>query len=76
MSVTQTDLDDFRRFASERLATRGANSLADLLREWEAARERVETLDSIRRGLANADAGRIRPTQDVLDELRSGLSAK
>lgn len=74
MSVTQGDLDDFQRFASERLAGQGAESLGELLREWEAARERREVIDSVRRGLADVDAGRTRPAQDALDDLRAGLA--
>lgn len=74
MSVTRGDLDDFQRLASERLAGQGAESLGELLREREAARQRREVIDSVRRGLVDVDAGRTRPAQDALDDLRAGLA--
>lgn len=76
MSVSQADLDDFQRFAAEKLANEGAASMSELLRQWEESRERRETIASIKRGVADVEAGRTRPAEDVLDELRSELDSK
>jgi len=74
MSITQADLDDFQRFAAERLAKEGAESMSELLRQWEESRERREAVASVKRGLADVDAGRTRPADDVLDELRAAIA--
>jgi hypothetical protein len=76
MAVTQADLEAFQRFAAERLAGEGAESLRDLLHEWESVRERRETIDSVKRGLADIEAGRTHAAKDLLDELRAGLTSK
>ncbi|MGD9720519.1 MAG: hypothetical protein AB7O59_21835 [Pirellulales bacterium] len=76
MAITLADLEAFQRFAAERLAAQGAESLSDLLCEWESSRERQETIESAKRGLADVDAVRTRPAADVLKELRSGLASK
>jgi len=76
MGVTQADLEAFQRFAADRLAGEGAESLGDLLRDWESAREQDDTIRSVKRGLADIDAGRTRDAQAVLDELRAGLASE
>ncbi len=76
MAVTRADLEAFQRFAADRLAGEGVESLSDLLREWESARERRDAIESIQRGLADVEAGRTRPATDLLNELRAGLNSK
>ncbi len=76
MAVTQADLEAFQRFAADRLAHQSAESLGDLLREWEASRDRHETIESIKRGLADVDAARTRSADEIINELRSGLASK
>ena len=39
MAVTREDLRDFNRFADEKLANGGAESLTELARQWEERRE-------------------------------------
>ena len=39
------------------------------------AREREEAIDGIRRGLADSDAGRVRPAAEVFAEMRARLAA-
>ena len=39
------------------------------------ARERAEAIDGIRRGLADSDAGRVRPAAEVFAEMRARLAA-
>ncbi len=38
MSVTEKDLEDFRRFAAEQLQNGGAESLHELVSEWDKLR--------------------------------------
>ncbi len=38
MPVTEQDLEEFRRFAAERLENGGAESLQELVAEWEKLR--------------------------------------
>ena len=71
MAVTQDDLDDFHRFATERL-TNGEVDLTidDLVIEWDSRRNRDDINAAIREGLADVDAGRTRPANEVTEELR------
>lgn len=70
-SVTQQDLDDFHRFASERLGSRGADvSWDELLIEWQSARERDAENAAIREGLADVEAGRFQPAAEAMEEIR------
>ena len=72
MSVTQHDLDAFHHFATARLAD-GASRLSfdELVVEWESTRDRDEINAAIREGLADVEAGRHRPADEVSEELRN-----
>ena len=69
-----SDLTSFREYLDQRIAD-GESELTPeaALRNW---RELQESLQSIRRGLADADAGRVRPAADLLDELRARLARR
>ena len=71
MAVTQEELNDFHRFATDRLG-RDASELSfdDLVIEWDSVRNRDEINAAIRRGLDDIDAGRHRPAEEVTEELR------
>jgi len=72
LTVSQTDLDSFHRFATGLLAhQREELSLEQLVQQWYAEREREDTIASIRRGIADADAGHVRPLAEVDAEIRS-----
>jgi hypothetical protein len=65
----------FREFLDATLSGPGNSlTLEECLGLWEhenaPEEEREETLDAIRRGLADADAGRVRPAREALAELR------
>ncbi len=71
MAVTQDDLDNFHRFATERLSNGEADlTIDDLVIEWDSRRNRDEINAAIREGLADVDAGRTRPANEVTEELR------
>lgn len=70
MSVTLTELESFHQFAQQKLADGGAESLAELAREWQAAREREEVHEALREATEDLHAGRFRPAADVSRDLR------
>ncbi len=64
----------FRDFLDATLSNGGANlTLDDALGLWEyenqTDEEREDTLRAIREGLADVDAGRTRPAEDVIRDL-------
>jgi hypothetical protein len=74
MSVSQTDLNSFHFFASEVLGRCGPDvSLEDLVKQWHAQRERDETIASVRRGVDDAAAGRLRDAAEVDTSIRMAL---
>lgn len=67
-----SELSSFREYLDNRIAEGSVElSPEQALSDW---RELHESVASIRRGLADADAGRIRPAEDVLEELRARLT--
>jgi hypothetical protein len=65
----------FRDFLDARLTNGGATlTLDEALGLWEhenqTGREREETLESIRRGLADVEAGRVMPAREAIAEIR------
>ena len=65
----------FKGFIDEKLSSGGANlTLDEALGLWEyenqGEEEREDTLQAIRRGFADIEAGRVRPAREALEELR------
>ncbi len=74
MSVDLSELDSFHQFAVRALAGTGEDlSLEELLRQWRAQREREETIASVRRGVNDAEAGRVRDMAEVDAAIRAEL---
>ena len=65
MLVTQQDLDSFHNFALGKLQNGGAESIAELARQWEIAREREEVNEALREATEDLKAGRYRPAEEV-----------
>jgi predicted transcriptional regulator len=71
--------DQLEARLKERAKQEGAdtNTVAEALLaaalDWEA-RERAEAIAGIRRGLDAAEAGRVRPAEDVFAEMRARLA--
>jgi len=81
MAITNDDLNAFHHFAQVALATRGADSLQELVALWEldhpAPQMHAENLVAVRaaiRDMENGDKGR--PARLVVDELRAELAAR
>ncbi len=67
MPVTKDDIQDFHCFVDEKLANGAADSLRQLVVEWE---ERQETNAAVRQGIADIEAGRTEPFFDSQDRFR------
>ena len=75
MQITQHDLDNFHSFASRELVNGGRElSMEDLLQEWRRQQDEVETIASIRRGIDDAEAGRVQSLAEVDAHIRAELS--
>jgi hypothetical protein len=78
MSVTLAELDRFHAFAQSKLGNGGAESLQELVDLWLAESPDVKELEAslaaLREGLADADAGRVRPARDVFEDLATRYS--
>lgn len=70
MSVSLKQLDSFHRFAEQKLQDGEVESIAELARQWEIAREREEVSEALREASEDLKAGRYRPAADVARDLR------
>jgi hypothetical protein len=74
MTLTQGDLDSFHHFATELLSRSGSQlSLEELLNQWNDRRDEADTIASIRRGVADAQAGRVQSLADVDARIRKAV---
>jgi hypothetical protein len=69
------DIHAFRSFIDEQLASGGTlPTVGEILARWEFenenSEEREEGLAALRRGLADADAGRVIPARQAINDLR------
>lgn len=71
MPVTELELQNFTEYVTEQIAGDNAPSLEQCLNRWRAEREREETIAAIRRGAADADAGRVHSLEEVDREIRA-----
>ena len=74
MSVTSADIQAFTDYAHARISNGGAESMAQLFRDWLARRDADDVHAAIREGLADIEAGRTRPVSEFMAEVRSKLS--
>lgn len=71
MSISLDQLNDFQQFAVPHVRAGDVDSLAELARQWEAAREREEVKLALAEAMEDIQAGRYRPAEDVSAELRA-----
>jgi len=70
-AAVKTNLEGFHEFVAEKLRNGEVRLTPEqALVQW---RERVETIESVQRGLADVEAGRSRPADEVIEELRNEL---
>jgi hypothetical protein len=79
MAITKDDLDACHQFAEAKLASRGAESLYELVDIWEMEHrapelraQNVAAVQAAIRDMENGDIGR--PAEKVVEELRSELA--
>lgn len=74
MSTAHDQLDAFQQFAVQKVDAGEAQSLEELFDLWRlehpTPEEQAEIHDAIRQGLADIKAGRYRPADAVMRELR------
>jgi predicted transcriptional regulator len=73
MAANQSELDSFHSFASQALPGASHATLEDLLAVWRTEQERAEAVASIRRGVADAAAGRLCSLSEVDADIRAKL---
>ncbi len=72
MSIDLTsDLAGFHQFVGDQLGSGVCLSPEQALAKW---RERTATIEAVQSGLADIDAGRTRPADELIDSLREGLA--
>lgn len=75
MSTALDDLAAFQRFAQQKVDSGEVESLDELFDLWRlehpTAEEQAEIHEAIRQGLADIEAGRYRPVEEVMGELRA-----
>jgi hypothetical protein len=74
VSVSLDQLDDFHRFALQQVQIGDAESIAELARQWDAARERKEIEAALDEAMEDIKAGRYRPAEDVSRDMRKKYS--
>jgi predicted transcriptional regulator len=74
MSSISDEFASFTQFANVRLQSEPVESLEELVDLWRlehpTAEEQADVQDAIRQGLADIEAGRYRPVDVVMEELR------
>ena len=74
MPATRQELDSFHRFASAKFDNLGSDaSLEELLALWRRDREYSETVEDIRQGINDYDAGRGQSLADAFQDVRGEL---
>lgn len=74
MSISFDDLQDFHRFAGERVRIGSVQSLVELAGQWELQRREMEsTVADIRESHADIEAGRVESVADAFAEARQQL---
>ena len=80
--MTQQEIDSFHQFALDKLGLDEADelSLDDVYDIWRIehpnSTELSESLASLRRGLADLEAGRVFPARAVIEELREKFTVE
>ena len=71
MAFTRAELEDFRRFADERLAQGTATSIRELVVQWESSCEYEQTVSEIRSAMPDILAGNGRSIEEVDASIRA-----
>lgn len=73
MGLTVAEIDEFRDFAIRKVHNGGVASLEACVELWNDEREYAESIAGIRESLEDIAAGRTRPIDESVDEIRRRL---
>jgi hypothetical protein len=73
MGLTLTEIDEFREFAIRKVTNGGIASLEACVELWNDEREYAESIAGIRESLEDISAGRTRPIDESVDDIRRQL---
>jgi len=71
MPLSQSEVDQFSTFASWMIDNRDIESLDDCLKEFR--KEQDATVEAIKEGLADVEAGRTQPLDEAMADIRKEL---
>ena len=71
MAISAEQLEDFHRFASEKVKDGDTElTIEELLRLWRMESDRLDSVNAIKKGIAEVEAGRVHTLEDVDAEIR------
>jgi len=73
MPLTVAEIDDFREFAVRKLNNGSVASLLECVGFWEDEREYKKSVAGIRESLEDIAAGRTKPLDQAIEEIRQEL---
>ena len=73
MALTREEFAEFTAFAERKLSNGGVESITDLVRSWLDECNAADVDAAIREGLADIDAGRTQPHDELMQEVRQKL---
>lgn len=73
MAITLEEFANFQEFARARISGGDAESIEQLARLWQERDQDADDLASIKRGIADADAGRTAPVADAFAAARRAI---
>ncbi len=73
MPLTVADIDDFREFAIRQLNNGSVTSLSECVGSWEDEREYKQSIAGIRESLEDIAAGRTKPLDQAIEDIRQEL---
>jgi predicted transcriptional regulator len=76
MPVTRADLDQFRAYAIELIDRNEVTTLKECVHCWEDQREFVESVAGIRESLEDIAAGRTKPLDEAISDIRREVGFK
>ena len=76
MSASNEDLNNFHQFALSVRQENASASVEELVAQWRAVKERAETNEAIREGLAEIEAGKGRPAAEVMADMKNKFNLK
>lgn len=71
--ITRDDVDRFPAFAISRIENGGVASMKECARQWQDELEYQASLEALRESLDDAKAGRTRPVDEAIADIRQKL---